>query len=174
MLTMGMDFNYQAAHAWFINLDRYWPIVIITIITFGSSTGISSSSLIFRLAWLIKLDRQVFQVQTISTVLGDKIWLCVFKTTLENNSSSWSKVRWIDARNHHLLWQADQACECNGWEYLPLLFLAILLSGSPSQRPWAGLPMFTIIEARLLRSGRGTVIWGLFEKLSKTYGRCVL
>ena len=22
MLTMGMDFNYQAAHAWFLNLDR--------------------------------------------------------------------------------------------------------------------------------------------------------
>ena len=23
MLTMGMDFNYQAAHAWFLNLDRF-------------------------------------------------------------------------------------------------------------------------------------------------------
>merc|ERR1719180_709253 len=48
MLTMGMDFNYQAAHAWFMNLDKmihYLPLADETINIFYSTPGCYLKSL---------------------------------------------------------------------------------------------------------------------------------
>lgn len=48
MLTMGMDFNYQAAHAWFLNLDKmihYLPLADETINIFYSTPACYLKSL---------------------------------------------------------------------------------------------------------------------------------
>ena len=48
MLTMGMDFNYQAAHAWFMNLDKmihYLPLADETINIFYSTPACYLKSL---------------------------------------------------------------------------------------------------------------------------------
>ena len=48
MLTMGMDFNYQAAHAWFMNLDKmlhYLPLADESINIFYSTPACYLKSL---------------------------------------------------------------------------------------------------------------------------------